>query len=123
MLAPWRRQSIGDEHQRPIAQLAQWLDNDFVCDRCGRRFVAAWREEAERKASRTPRVRVEARQLAALVSYARSIAHLQGAGRARAVSASTRPVLTAGGHGVLRSNLDLLRGPRSARERRPWPQP
>ena len=48
----------GSEHA-----LAQWLDNDFVCDRCGRRFVAAWREEAERKASRTPRVRVEARQL------------------------------------------------------------
>jgi transposase len=43
--------------------LAQWLENDFVCDRRGRRFIAAWREEAERKASRTPRVRVEARQL------------------------------------------------------------
>jgi transposase len=43
--------------------LAQWLENDFVCDCRGRRFVAAWRDEAERKASRTPRVRVEARQL------------------------------------------------------------
>jgi transposase len=48
----------GSEHA-----LAQWLENDFVCDRYGRRFVAAWREEAERKASRAPRVRVEARQL------------------------------------------------------------
>jgi transposase len=48
----------GSEHA-----LAQWLESDFVCDRRGRRFVAAWREDAERKASRTPRVRVEARQL------------------------------------------------------------
>ena len=48
----------GSEHA-----LAQWLENDFVCDRSGRRFVAAWREEAERKASRAPRVRVAARQL------------------------------------------------------------
>jgi hypothetical protein len=32
--------------------LAQWLESDFVCDRRGRRFIAAWREEAERKASR-----------------------------------------------------------------------
>jgi transposase len=44
--------------------LAQWLENDFVCDRCGRRFVAAWRDDVERKASRTPRVRVKAHQLA-----------------------------------------------------------
>jgi transposase len=43
--------------------LARWLESDFVCDRYGRRFIAAWREEAERKASRTPRVRVELRQL------------------------------------------------------------
>jgi hypothetical protein len=43
--------------------LAQWLENDFVCDRRGRRFVAAWRNDAERKASLAPRVRVEARQL------------------------------------------------------------
>jgi transposase len=48
----------GSEHA-----LAQWLENDFVCDRRGRRFVAAWRDDVERKASRTPRVRVEAHQL------------------------------------------------------------
>src|SRR5271170_6216476 len=48
----------GSEHA-----LAQWLENDFVCDRRGRRFVAAWREDVERKASRTPRVRVKAHQL------------------------------------------------------------
>jgi transposase len=50
--------SPGSEHA-----LAQWLESDFVCDRHGRRFVAAWRDEAERKASRTPRVRVASRQL------------------------------------------------------------
>lgn len=43
--------------------LAQWLESDFVCDRHGRRFIAAWRDDAERKASRTPRVRVAGRQL------------------------------------------------------------
>jgi transposase len=48
----------GSEHA-----LAQWLESDFVCDRTGRRFVACWRDDAERKASRTPRVRVAARQL------------------------------------------------------------
>jgi transposase len=48
----------GSEHA-----LAQWLENDFVCDRCGRRFIAAWRDDAERKASRSPRVRVAPRQL------------------------------------------------------------
>src|SRR5215468_618140 len=48
----------GSEHA-----LAQWLESDFVCDRHGRRFIAAWRDDVERKASRAPRVRVEARQL------------------------------------------------------------
>ena len=43
--------------------LAAWLETDFVCDRDGRRWVAQWRDEAERQASRTPRVRVELRQL------------------------------------------------------------
>lgn len=43
--------------------LARWLESDFVCDRRGRRWVAAWRSEAERRASRTPRVRVKPRQL------------------------------------------------------------
>jgi transposase len=53
-----RLASPGSEHA-----LAQWLETDFVCDRHGRRWMAAWRDEAERKASRTPRVRVAARQL------------------------------------------------------------
>src|ERR1700757_3711667 len=43
--------SPGSEHA-----LAQWLESDFVCDRHGRRFIAAWRDDAERKASRAPRV-------------------------------------------------------------------
>jgi hypothetical protein len=43
--------------------LARWLETDFVCDRCGRRFMPAWRDDAERQAGRTPRVRVAARQL------------------------------------------------------------
>ena len=72
---PDRRQPIGHQHKSPITQphhlaapasehaLAQWLESDFVCDRCGRRFIAAWRDDAERQASRTPRVRVAARQL------------------------------------------------------------
>jgi transposase len=50
--------SPGSEHA-----LAQWLESDFVCDRHGRRFIAAWRDDAERKASRTPRVRVKSQQL------------------------------------------------------------
>jgi hypothetical protein len=43
--------------------LARWLETDFVCDRAGRRWLPAWRPEAERRASPLPRVRVELRQL------------------------------------------------------------
>jgi transposase len=43
--------------------LARWLETDFVCDRRGRRWVPQWREEAERRTSRLPRVRVVFRQL------------------------------------------------------------
>jgi hypothetical protein len=43
--------------------LARWLETDFVCDRDGRRWVPAWRDDRERTASKTPRVRVEMRQL------------------------------------------------------------
>ena len=48
----------GSEHG-----LARWLETDFVCDRDGRRWIPAWRDEGMRKASRTPRVRVEGHQL------------------------------------------------------------
>jgi transposase len=43
--------------------LARWLETDFVCDRHGRRWMPEWRDEAERRASRLPRVRVTLRQL------------------------------------------------------------
>ena len=43
--------------------LARWLETDFVCDRHGRQWVPAWRDDSKRMMSRTPRVRVEARQL------------------------------------------------------------
>ena len=43
--------------------LARWLETDFVCDRHGRRWLPQWRDDATRKASRTPRVQVEQRQL------------------------------------------------------------
>ena len=43
--------------------LAQWLESNFICDRRGRRLIAAWREDWERKASRAPRVRVKPQQL------------------------------------------------------------
>jgi transposase len=43
--------------------LARWLETDFVCDRRGRRWVPEWRDDAERRASRLPRVRITLRQL------------------------------------------------------------
>lgn len=43
--------------------LAGWLDTDYVCDREGRRWVASWRSEQERKHSKSPRVRVDSKQL------------------------------------------------------------
>jgi len=43
--------------------LARWLETDFVCDRKGRRWLPEWRDDAERKSSRLPRVRVAFRQL------------------------------------------------------------
>jgi transposase len=43
--------------------LARWLETDFVCDGHGRRWSPAWREDAQRQASRLPRVRVAWRQL------------------------------------------------------------
>lgn len=43
--------------------LARWLDNDFVCDRHGRRFLAQWRDQRPRHTARASRVRVEFAQL------------------------------------------------------------
>jgi transposase len=52
---------------RPSSEhgLARWLETDFVCDRLGRRFVPAWRDDQERRQSKRPRVRVQAQQLGA----------------------------------------------------------
>jgi len=43
--------------------IARWLETDYVCDRLGERWVPQWREDAERLASKRPRVRVKDRQL------------------------------------------------------------
>src|SRR6516164_9859014 len=43
--------------------MARWLETDFVCDRWGQRWLPEWREEAERRASKRPRVRVKDQQL------------------------------------------------------------
>lgn len=53
-----RLQAPGSEHG-----LAGWLEHSFVCDRRGRRWLADWRDDAERLASKAPRVRVSFRQL------------------------------------------------------------
>jgi transposase len=43
--------------------IARWLETDYVCDRSGTRWTPEWRDDAERLASRRPRVRVKDRQL------------------------------------------------------------
>ena len=43
--------------------LARWLETEFVCDRRGRRWLPAWRDDEERRGSRRPRVRVQDAQL------------------------------------------------------------
>ncbi|MGH7774121.1 MAG: IS1634 family transposase [Candidatus Binatia bacterium] len=43
--------------------IARWLETDYVCDRSGQRWLPEWREDAERLASKRPRVRVKDRQL------------------------------------------------------------
>ena len=43
--------------------IARWLETDFVCDRFGKRWQPQWRDDAERLASKRPRVRVKDRQL------------------------------------------------------------
>ncbi len=43
--------------------MARWLETDYVCDRSGRRWLPDWRDDAERLASRRPRVRVKDQQL------------------------------------------------------------
>jgi len=43
--------------------IARWLETDYVCDRTGERWLPEWRDDAERLASKRPRVRVKDRQL------------------------------------------------------------
>jgi transposase len=43
--------------------IARWLETDYVCNRRGDRWLPEWREDAERLASKRPRVRVKDRQL------------------------------------------------------------
>jgi len=43
--------------------IARWLETDYVCNRSGERWVPEWREDAERLASKRPRVKVKDRQL------------------------------------------------------------
>jgi transposase len=43
--------------------IARWLETDYVCNRKGERWLPEWRDDAERLASKRPRVRVKDRQL------------------------------------------------------------
>jgi len=43
--------------------IARWLETDYVCNREGERWLPEWRDDAERLASKRPRVRVKDRQL------------------------------------------------------------
>ena len=43
--------------------MARWLETAYVCDRSGRRWLPAWRDEAARLVSARPRVRVQDKQL------------------------------------------------------------
>jgi len=56
---------VANRLTRPSSEhgLARWLESDFVCDRAGRRWLAEWRQEAERLGSSRPRVRVKDGQL------------------------------------------------------------
>jgi len=43
--------------------IARWLETDYVCNRKGERWLPQWRDDAERLASKRPRVRVKDQQL------------------------------------------------------------
>lgn len=58
VLVAHRLAAPGSEHG-----LALWLETDYVCDRQGRQWQPRWREDGERLASNSPRVRVQSRQL------------------------------------------------------------
>jgi hypothetical protein len=58
VLVAHRLAAPGSEHG-----LARFLESDYVCDRQGRQWQPRWRDDGERLASRSPRVRVDHRQL------------------------------------------------------------
>ena len=58
VLVAHRLAAPGSEHG-----LARFLESDYVCDRQGRQWQPCWRDDGERLASRSPRVRVDRRQL------------------------------------------------------------
>jgi transposase len=58
VLVAHRLAGPGSEHG-----LARFLESDYVCDRQGRQWQPGWRDDGERLTSRSPRVRVESRQL------------------------------------------------------------
>ncbi len=58
VLVAHRLAAPGSEHG-----LARFLESDYVCDRQGRQWQPCWRDDRERLASRSPRVRVGSRQL------------------------------------------------------------
>jgi transposase len=58
VLVAHRLATPGSEHG-----LARFLESDYVCDRHGRQWQPCWRDDGKRLASRSPRVRVESRQL------------------------------------------------------------
>ena len=90
--------------------LARWLETDFVCDRQGRRWMPEWRDDAERQASRLPRVRVTLRQLKQWYRTLDQL-HTRKAQIEQALSPAARSILAQGGLGAVRPDLDVLRGP------------
>jgi hypothetical protein len=78
--------------------LARWPETDFVCDRDGRRWVPAWRDDRQRVSSKTPRVRVEIRQLKQwyrtldqLLAHKSHIEHAFHAGKRHRIAAMSAP--------------------------------
>jgi hypothetical protein len=81
----------------------------------GRRWLAEWRDDAERLASRTPRVRVALRQLKQWYRRLDQLQERKSRDRERALCQAARSVLVAGRPGILRHHFNLFRGQWAAR--------
>src|ERR1700730_4302902 len=81
----------------------------------GRRWLAQWRDEAERLASRTPRVRVALRQLKQWYRTLDQLQERKSRDRERALCHAARSVLVAGRPGIRRHYFNLFRGQGAAR--------